>query len=90
MSCYIVAFQGQELETRKKIRERLRTYENYCAINNSCWAVVTDSSAASIRDDIGELLQPGDRLFVVRSGVESAWRNVLNKQTSNEWLKRNL
>lgn len=90
MSSYIVTFQAKELETRKKIREALRTYEGYCALHNTCWVVVTDLKAKAIRDQIGELVEPGDRIFVVRSGTEGAWRNVLNSTSSNDWLKRNL
>jgi len=90
MTCYIVTFQAKELATRQSIRERLKSYGSYCAIHNTCWAVVTDVKAAQLRDQIKELLQPGDRLFIVRSGTEGAWRNVLGGTTSNEWLKRNL
>ena len=73
MSCYIISFQSKERETRQNIRPLLKTYQSYCAITNTCWAVVTDLKAKQIRDQIGELLQPGDRLFVVRSGTEGAW-----------------
>jgi hypothetical protein len=90
MSCYIVSFQGKELETREKIRTLLKTYKSYCALNNTCWAVVTDLKAKTIRDQVAELLQAGDRVFVVRSGTEGAWRNVLGGPVSSEWLKKNL
>jgi len=90
MSCYIVSFQGKELETRQKIRAHLKTFPSYCALNNTCWAVVTDLKAKEIRDQVAALLQPGDRLFVVRSGTEGAWRNVLGSSSSSDWLKRNL
>ena len=90
MSCYIVTFQAKELATRQRIRELLKTYPSYCALHNTCWAVVTDQKAVDVRDKLKDLLQPGDRLFVVRSGTEGAWRNVLGSTATSEWLKKNL
>ena len=90
MSCYIVSFQAKELTTRQALRERLKTYPSYCAINNTCWAIVTDQKSAEIRDHLKDLLQTGDRIFVVRSGTEGAWRNAAGGVTANEWLKENL
>ena len=90
MSCYIVSFQGKELATRQALRAQLKTYSSYCAINNTCWAIVTDKKAADVRDHLKEVLQPGDRLFVVRSGTEGAWRNAAGGTTASEWLKKNL
>lgn len=90
MSCYIVTFQAAALQTRQAVREHLKTYGTYCAIHNTCWAVVTDKTAKEIRDEVGVLLKPTDRLFVVRSGTEGAWRNVVGATTAGDWLKRNL
>jgi hypothetical protein len=89
MNCYIVSFQAKELAVRKKLREMLRTYSKFCPINNTCWAIVTDQRAKEIRDFLKEALSPEDRLFVVRSGTEAAWRNAISPKHS-EWLKNNL
>jgi hypothetical protein len=90
MSCYIVTFQAKELSTRQKIRQHLSTYDSYCAIHNTCWAVVTEKKAKEVRDEIGAITEPGDRLFIVRSGTEGAWRHVVGSTKTSDWLKRNL
>lgn len=90
MSCYIVSFQAKELSTRQALREQLKTYPGYCPINNTCWAVVSDKKAVDIREHLKQFLQTGDRVFVVRSGTEGAWRNVVGGTTASEWLKKNL
>lgn len=90
MSCYIVTFQAKELETRQRIRAQLKTYPSYCPLHNTCWAIVTDEKAVDVRDALKSLLQAGDRLFVIRSGTEGAWRNVLGSTNSSAWLKKNL
>lgn len=90
MSCYIITFQAALLETRQSIREYLKSYGSYCAIHNTCWAIVTDKKAAVLRDEIAKLVKPGDRVFVVRSGTEAAWRNIAGTVKTSDWLKRNL
>lgn len=65
----------------------IRSYEKWAHINESMWAVVTNNSAVAIRDNLTQFLDANDRLFVIKSGIEAAWRNSLCK---NEWLKGNL
>jgi hypothetical protein len=88
MTCYIVSFQAKELAVRQRLRERLRTYEKYCPINNTCWAVVSEEKPTEIRNSLKEILAPGDKLFVIRSGTAAAWTGLL--ASNSDWLKRNL
>lgn len=89
MTCYIVSFQAKQLAVRQRLRERLKTYTKFCPINNTCWAIVTDQKASDVRDYLSDLLETGDRLFVIRSGTEAAWRNAISQKHS-DWLKKNL
>jgi uroporphyrinogen-III synthase len=87
--CYIVAVEVTSDEVRQKVRERLKTLGGYCPILKDCWAVTTEQSAAAIRDSLKQDLDSGDRVFVVRSGTEAAWRNSYGPKNS-EWLKKYL
>lgn len=89
MTCYIVSFQTSDDETRRKLIASLKTYKKYCPINHTCWAVVAEQKASEIRDFLKVTLEDGDKLFVVRSGTEAAWRNAFGPKNS-EWLKKNL
>ena len=89
MTCYIVSFQVKEVAVRQRLREKLRTYAKYCPINDTCWAVVSDKKATDVRDELKDVLAPGDRIFVIRSGTEAAWRSAISPKHS-EWLKKNL
>lgn len=89
MTCYIVSFEVKTEAARTKLRERLKTFGGYCPINHTCWAVTSDKKVTEVRDHIAEVLGPGDRLFVVRSGTAAAWRNAYGEKHS-EWLKKNL
>ncbi len=89
MTCYIVSFQVASTETRNRLREELKTYPGYCPINNTCWAITTDKKASEVRDHLTTTLKRGDRIFVVRSGTEAAWRNAIS-EGHTAWLKKNL
>ena len=87
MKCYIVTVEVADAAVREKVRERLKSYGRYCPVHKYCWAVVADQKAVQIRDHLAELLGPEDRIFVVRSGTEAAWRNSYGPK-HNEWLKK--
>lgn len=70
-----------------KLHDAIKSYGVWAKITESSWAIVTDSSASEIRDNIGSFLNSNDRLFVIKSGHNAAWRNVI---ASNEWLKKHL
>ena len=89
MTCYIVSFEVKLKSTEAKILDRLKTYGGYCPINDTCWAITSEKKAAEVRDSIAEVLAPGDRLFVIRSGTEAAWWNAYGEKHS-DWLKKNL
>ncbi len=89
MTCYIVTFEANSEQSRQRIVERLKTFSTYCPITKYCWAILTDKNSVGIRDYIREIMDAGERIFVIRSGTEAAWLNAFGKKNS-EWLKRNL
>lgn len=89
MTCYIISIEVSLPDTRKKIIDKLKSYGTFCPINHTCWAISTDSKAAEIRDNLKELTGPSDKIFVLRSGTEAAWRNAIS-QKHTDWLKKYL
>lgn len=89
MYSYIVSFQVSSEETLTRLRAKLKTFRGYCPINHTCWAVITDKRAREVRDELVPVLERDDRIFVVRSGTEAAWRNAISDKHS-AWLKKNL
>ncbi len=88
MTCYIISYDllkpGRNYDA---LYEAIRSYSRWARVNESVWAVVTNSNAVQIRDHLLQYLDQNDRVFVIKSGVEAAWRNSICK---NEWLKENL
>jgi hypothetical protein len=89
MACYIVSYDlrkpGRNYE---KLYEGIQSYTTWAHINESLWAVVTAShTATQVRDYLSQFIDSDDRIFVIKSGVEAAWRQAMCK---NEWLKEHL
>lgn len=89
MTCYIVTFETSSPDSQTAVEAGLKeTYEDSRRIHESCWAVLTDESAISVREALWNLLEKPTRVFVVRSGTEAAW--VSYGEETSEWLKKNL
>ena len=86
-TCYIISYDMAEGGDYDALFEAIKEYGTWAHITESTWAVVTEYGAKEIRDDLDVHLPRGSRLFVVKSGVEAAWRHVIAR---NEWLKKNL
>lgn len=88
MKCYIISYDLlQPGRNYDALYEAIKKHSKWARINESVWAVVTNKTAVQIRDNLGQYLDSNDRIFVVKSGVEAAWRN---SRCKNEWLKENL
>lgn len=88
LATYIITYDlrapGRNYEA---VYSKLKSYGIWARITESTWAVVTDQSAVQVRDALIALTDPNDRIFVIKSGVEAAWRNARCK---SEWLKNRL
>ena len=89
MNTYIVAFEVFNDDRKENLKTKLREYGTYCPINDNCWAIVSEDTAIQIRDNLNLSLVASDRIFVIRSGVIAAWRNVYSDDNS-KWLKERL
>lgn len=87
MKTYIITYDLIQNKNYNLLYSAIKTYNKWAKVTESTWAVVTEKSAKEIRDHLGSVTDTDDRLFVIKSGVEAAWRNTICK---NEWLKDNL
>ena len=89
MTTYIVTFEVSDASRKDVLKEKLRTYGTFCPIHDNCWAIVSDQTPVQIRDFLSGALSESDRIFVIRSGIYSAWKNSYGKK-HDEWLKDKL
>jgi glutamate-1-semialdehyde aminotransferase len=89
MVSYIIVYESQgRRDAADAIHDAVKNYAHWGRVTNSCWVITTETkTAVNIRDEIADLIESSDRLLVVRSGTEAAWRNV---KASSEWLKQHL
>ena len=88
MRCYIISYElKQPRAAYIDFCSELRSYHANAQILEHVWAVVTDGSAADIRDRLWELLDPDDGILVLESSREAAWQDV---RCENQWLRDNL
>lgn len=87
MTCYIISYDLVKERDYEKLYEAIKSYDNWARITESTWAIITNKSAKEVRDNLVKSLDGDDKLIVIKSGEEAAWKNA---SCSNEWLKKNL
>lgn len=65
----------------------IKAYGTWGKITESTWAIVSSNTAEQIRNNLIAYIDSNDRIMVIQSGVNAAWRNAM---ASNDWLKKNL
>lgn len=86
MACYLISYDLRKERDYDSLIEAIKKYK-WAHVLESAWAIVTSQSATEVRDYLAQYIDDDDGLFVLKSGVEAAWRKVL---CNNEWLKENL
>lgn len=89
LTTYIITFEVNDKDRRSLLKEKIRTFGSYCPIHNNAWAIRTEKKARDVRDFLTPFLTKEDRIFVIRTGTEAAWKNPYGSAHS-EWLKKYL
>jgi hypothetical protein len=87
MACFIISYDLTEGADYDGLAEAIKAYGTWAHITQSTWAVVTSDSAKDVRDYLLQFMPEGSRLFVARSGHQSAWVNVICRSA---WLKEHV
>lgn len=89
MNTYIITFDIKDKDRLSKLKGILRDTGYFCPIHENAWAIKVAKKASEIRDELMQYTTADDRLFVIRSGTEAAWKNSYGED-NNKWLKDNL
>lgn len=87
MKCYIVTYDLRIQRNYEALLNAIKTYNKWGKITESTWAIVTEQSSTEIRNYLTQFMDNDDRLFIIKTGGEAAWKNAM---ANNEWLKENL
>ncbi|OYT27811.1 hypothetical protein B6U98_06040 [Thermoplasmatales archaeon ex4572_165] len=83
MTCFIISYEAATKESNKVIIKTIQNYKINNQIFENTWAVVTDDEATDIRDALKQVISSDDRIFVMKSGAEAGWANVICEKS---WL----
>jgi hypothetical protein len=86
---YLIIFEVASAADVENLKQKLKSLKSFCPVTEHCWAIMSDDGASKIFDALAPAIKPTDRLFVIRSGTEAAWRNSFG-QLHTDWLKKNL
>jgi hypothetical protein len=81
MSCYIVYYRFRkesDSEDFYRLEENIKLYDSYAQILPTSWAVITEKTADEVKDDLKKYIDPIDSIFVIQSGIESMWKNIMH------------
>lgn len=84
---YLISFDMAEGRDYDELYKVIKAYGTWAHITESLFAVATEQTAKELRENLQVFFPKESRFFIVRSGTEAAWRNVICR---NEWLKNNL
>lgn len=89
MLTHIVVFEVNDENRKKRLKDKIRSFDYFCLITDSCWAIKSDAKAVDLRNQLSNILEASDRIFVLQSGHYAAWKNLHGDDVS-EWLKSHL
>jgi len=84
---YIITYDIPDGEDYPALYEYFKSHGTWAHVAESVWAIKTEKSAETIREEVLGKVSSTSTVFVIKSGVEAAWSNVVCR---NQWLLDNL
>lgn len=90
LTTYIITFDIKDVDRRIDLKKDIRSsFKYFCPIHENALAVRSEKKAKEIRDDLMQKTHSEDRVFVIRTGTEAAWKNSYGEK-NDDWLKKYL
>ena len=85
MKTYIISYDlSQPGQNYEELLKRIKSYSQWARLGGSAYIIMTDKSHTEIRDNLLEVLDKNDKLFVGTVSAPAAWYG-LGSEVSN-WL----
>lgn len=85
---YLVTFHTDDLNRRDGIIERIKGRGAWARITPTTWCIKSNSTTASaLRNDLSDVLNDADRLFVVDIST-SKWGSFCLPKEVTDWLNK--
>lgn len=88
MKVYQIDYDLRKQRDYESLHERIKKYGTYSHALESTWFVVTNETAAQVRDKLQAVIDNDDWLIVTKLQGEAAWVGL--RDATKRWLKEHL
>ena len=88
MSVYQINYDLRKQKDYSSLIERIQSYGTWCHPLESVWIIVTNQTAAQVRDYLATVMDNDDGILVTRLQGEAAWYGLSNEVS--QWIQSNL
>lgn len=88
MSVYQINYDLRKQKDYPSLIERIKSYGTWCHPLESVWIIVTNQTAAQVRDYLATVMDNDDGILVTRLQGEAAWYGLSNEVS--QWIQSNL
>lgn len=88
MSVYQINYDLRKQKNYSSLIERIKSYGTWCHPLESVWIIVTNQTAAQVRDYLATVMDNDDGILVTRLQGEAAWYGLSNEVS--QWIQSNL
>lgn len=88
MSVYQINYDLRKQKDYSSLIERIKSYGTWCHPLESVWIIVTNQTAAQVRDYLATVMDNDDGVLVTRLQGEAAWYGLSNEVS--QWIQSNL
>ena len=90
MKVYQINYDLRKQRNYDELYKKIKAYGTWRRPLKSCWLIVSEKTAAQIRDDLSQVMDHDDGLLVTRLNSEAAWRKLDDDKdkATTDWLKK--
>lgn len=86
---YIISYDLQAPTQRyEELITRIKTYPNWACLGGSAYLIETNDTHVQVRDNLGQVVDGNDKLFVAKVSAPAAWQGY--SQEITDWIKAKL
>lgn len=87
MTSYLVCYELVNNTHESYVIDKLKSFGVWGRVIGNTWIIKSERNFVEIRDELAKYMESNDRLLVIKTESQAAWKNIL---CSNEWLIENV
>ena len=84
MKCYIISYDlDGEDPNYEELKEKIKSYDQCCSITQSTWGICTNMGLNDVFQQLSEILNEDDKLFVSESVDNAIWTDNITTEEND-------